>query len=882
MTTAFSPLSVTKPGEARNERPLSRRLIGRVLLTLVGGAVAIYAGATGTEKPSPDRRAGLAALLEKEGLYATPEDVHFFSLPETVLGAWVSSAHAVVVARKKDEPSDVYLVDAQVTSAGTLLGMGTAHNLSDTIGAEESNITLRGARVAYLSKSLVTGAKSTVTVVDFSGTADTAADMAGWPLAERLQQRVTNWQETGRASGMKTRKLALDTEGEVAIAFEGDLLRLDAASRHATFDFATGELAEGKGFATVESSELARPGNVVTWAVDRVRFEVGSDSMQAIKQYAFLGKEYIDRFREGVTNDTGAEGIAEDLGETALDAPKHVVVTDPELGWPPAKLETWVEPALPGEGEWNAKDDPAFYKQHPGLPPTFLTTFIRSDRSRKATRVYIAVWDPRQVELHMMAGTVEPKAATGNAGPGTIPRTPDVMKRVAAASNAGFQALHGEYGMMADGVVYLPPKPYAATVAVLSDGTTAFGTWPESPAIPPNVLSYRQNMTVMVQDEKFNPFNRTWWGGTVPGAEDKIHTVRTGICLTREKFVAYFYGADIGPDALSQAMIQTRCQYGIALDMNAGHSGMEFYNVAKEAELPALGRPITKYEGEGDVPDMPGYRFRAKALINGMGLMNFPRYIKREARDYFYMTLRHILPGPSLPRQVEGAADDEGTFQVKGLPQHGFPYAIATTRVRPDKANESGWFRVLAIDPRVVTPQGSAAASAAPAGGAADAKDPVFEIAAPEDKTGAGIFFSGRAFTVGKAEGADQLRLASGQAELASGAALACVHGESGFLFYAETESAGAVDLKAIDALLKAHGCVETVFFQKPLGLLLGDGTVLGGARPATVPSAKRIAFVRQPAPDGRRFFEDTPVVPRDVWYPLQQQRVRYFKKRDD
>jgi hypothetical protein len=51
---------------------------------------------------------------------------------------------------------------------------------------------------------------------------------------------------------------------------------------------------------------------------------------------------------------------------------------------------------------------------------------------------------------------------------------------VVGASNAGFQAQHGEFGMMADGVVYLPPKPYAATVAVLRDGTTAFGTWPET------------------------------------------------------------------------------------------------------------------------------------------------------------------------------------------------------------------------------------------------------------------------------------------------------------------------------------------------------------------------------------------------------------------
>ena len=39
-------------------------------------------------------------------------------------------------------------------------------------------------------------------------------------------------------------------------------------------------------------------------------------------------------------------------------------------------------------------------------------------------------------------------------------------------------------------------------------------------------------------------------------------------------------------------------------------------------------------------------------MIRGMPLMNFPRYIHREARDFFYLTLRHVLPGAN----VAGAA----------------------------------------------------------------------------------------------------------------------------------------------------------------------------------------------------------------------------------
>jgi hypothetical protein len=42
-------------------------------------------------------------------------------------------------------------------------------------------------------------------------------------------------------------------------------------------------------------------------------------------------------------------------------------------------------------------------------------------------------------------------------------------------------------------------------------------------------------------------------------------------------------------------------------------------------------------------------------------------------------------------------------------------------------------------------------------------------------------------------------------------------------------------------------------------------------------PRAVRLSRVE--AAGARRIFEDTKVVPFDVWYPLQQKRIRYFKK---
>ena len=231
-----------------------------------------------------------------------------------------------------------------------------------------------------------------------------------------------------------------------------------------------------------------------------------------------------------------------------------------------------------------------------------------------------------------------------------IPRVPEVMDHVVAAFNGGFQAQHGEYGMQANGIEYLPPKPYAATVVELRDGANGFGAWPASATVPEDVIGMRQNLTALVQNGKFNPWGRTWWGGAPPGWPDQIHTARSAICLTTEGFAGYFYSSSISAEDLAQAMLAARCSFGIHLDMNVGHAGFEFYDVAPEGQLAPMGRPLQgDWEAQGKVPDMAGYVFRARRMIRGMGHMLFPRYIQREARDFFYLTSRVDL-ARSAPR----------------------------------------------------------------------------------------------------------------------------------------------------------------------------------------------------------------------------------------
>ncbi len=843
-------------------------------------ALAAFAGSRGCAPgapPAAHATASLVAELGRAGLETTADDVAW--VDPRVRGTLTSILHpvrAVVRAHTPGEPADLYLVRARLSPEGVLLDVVGRHPLTRTPGADEGTPVLAGDLVAYTTGA--DGFTTGVHLLDLA--AEPRADVADLGRLGRAQNALTNLQECGQLSGIGRRAWSLDPSAtRVTLAFDADALRVEADAHAIRLPLRGSEALEGGSFVRAHASEKARPGSLVTWAVDRVRALswFGDDRMQTLKAFAFGLADRAKRLRGDVGADDTAHDIASDMGASALhDAPTY---TDPETGWPPPPMKPLLSPALPGEGEWVALDRESFLATNPGVPSPFVSSYVRTDRERKYVRAYVMLWDPRQVELHMMAGTIEPVGATGEAGPGLIPRTPEIMRRVVGALNGGFQAMHGEFGMMGDGVVYLPPKPFAATVAALRDGSTAFGSWPREADIPDDMLSFRQNLTALVLDERPNPYGRTWWGGTPPGWKDKTHTVRTGICLTRERFVGYFYGNDIDADTLAEAMVQARCSFGIHLDMNSGHSGLELYRVAPAAELPPLGRPLQgDWEAEGAVPGLDGWKFRARRLVRGMGLMNFPRYIHREARDFFYLTLRHVLPGPPVA-VAPGSDPTDGKWQTRGLPQHGFPFAVATTTVRADPAQPATRARVLAIDPHAVRVAGGD-------GAGDDAPTVAVLTGVARAATGEPAVWLGHgAFAIATEapEGATQLfaGLRDGARAGLAARAAAGIQDEGGALVYVEpVDAAAPIDAGALDGLLARLGCSSRVLLREALHPALGGTTTLGGEPAPPAPATRAtVRLVRGATPAGTRIFPDTPLAPPSVWLPLQSQRVRYFKK---
>ena len=767
-----------------------------------------------------------------------------------------------------DDRADLLIVEEWMMGARAA-GLHALHPLTQTSAVDETQPIRWGTRLAFLGSS--GSFVESVTVVDLAGAmADDDPDLS---FIESLQLAVGRWQETGSFAGWARSHRTFDRPVEhatISWAGNGELeCGIDREKLLLALHGAHGSTALLASVASLDVEETARPAGLVPWLVDRLRATswFGDVKMQWLKGAVFGALDGIGSLTARFERKSTVADAQEDLG---LPSEMPVSASAPHVsGWPPPPLTPVFETPLPGEGAWIALDNDPFVRTNPGLPAAFVTAWIRADEGREQNRIFVTAWDPRQVELHMEAGTSEPISATGAAGPGLIPRSPETMGRLVAGFNGGFQAIHGEFGMQAQHVLYLPPKPYAATVFELEDGSTAFGTWPAQAEIPPDVKSFRQNMTAIVENGVFNPWKRTWWGGTPPGWADNLHTTRSAICLTADGNVAYFWGHQATPTSIATAMTSLRCDFGIHLDMNPGLAGFEFYNVRPDGEFAPLARPIVReWEREGTFKDLPGWRYRSRRMIRSMQHMNFPLYVQRYGRDFFYLTLRSLLPGPVMPPSVAGPNHESAKWATPLAEQQPFPYAVVRSSVQDEYG---GTLEVHRIDPRSLELQPTPSTAtlltfsrgAVPNRGATQlllgAKRTV-SLVDREARADEPVLLSGRRATQ-----------PNGDETLAVG-----LVGAQGHLVVVD---AGKSLLKpaALGLWVRQVGVALGVtdwIWPGPttkirIGAFKGEG---GGAT----------SFRYAKPPSSQRYFPHTPVVGPQIWQPLQAQRVRYFRPKKE
>lgn len=799
----------------------------------------------------------------------------------------------------EEAPTDVFRAVVR-HAGGSVLGVRSVRNLTNSSSASEGSLGCAGRWVGF--ESTVGGQLDAVVALDTEGESKNVTE--GWSLRTKLQNKVTNWQDTGHFHGFGRHRFRLKERASV------EFLRWDRNALLVVVDGGRIVLRDGNvtdGLELVEAlADVKGAPGTISWVVDTVRKVswIGAGPIEWLEHRVFAVKDWSERswFRLfGDASQTDKE-VAEEMAlpEDPPRAKVELSVKEVKLGFPPAQLESVMNNAAKGEGEWRAVEGDPYLRSYPGAPTAFYQSFLRADPERPYTRVYMVVWDPRQIQLNIMTGTREPQSATGETGPGMAPREPQKLKRVVAGFNGGFQAEHGEFGMMSGGRVYLPPKPWAATVAVDRNGTALMGSWFPPPddkkvyeeswavaQIPPEIYEFRQNLTSVVENRRFNPWERWWWGAAPVNADEQTYIDRSGLCLTEEGFFVYFWGKSMGPEALGKAMSAARCARGMHLDMNSSHTGFEFYNVQEQPFATPLPEEPTEDEFEGRVPLAPELYLRARRAIRTMSTMRFPRYVGRDSRDFFYLTQRPILPGP--PLVTEAKLSDAGVFSSAGLPHDGFPFAFARTRLGD---GEQDLVVAVRIDPSrlVWTPADASSRNA----GSPDAGFQQGEGAAPlayfanlassDSPLALALFREPKAdrFEIVRAdalrEGGNAIGVLWGQRDQDSDTPprrLITIGGE-GFLVYLEAVGPKADPRKWLAALGAESALVlgETRLVFQDAG---GAKATLDGFE-ADVDHSVSLALLPDRTPFSRVLAPDNKPRPYWRWAKMQDTRVRYFK----
>lgn len=873
---AAAPPKESLLDRARSIWPRHRRVILAAFLLLV-----LFLGyRTMTEGASAGSlEASLAMAVERDGIRVDPASVLWLGDDEGLLG----TRSALFLAQEAEAPADVWYADVRPGRDGAVLDVSFVTNVTRSAGADDGSLLRLGDRVAFVSRA--SDRVEAVTVLDLRGEPEELT--ADWSRVQRWQGAISNLQETGRSVGFgRTRYQLVSPATAGTLGIEDDHFVLTIDEGRVVLDPAVSDPIEGAELVEVQPQIEGVPGRI-TWLVDTVRnlSFVGPAPIEWLENRVLNAVDLWNRTRYatfgGSSGETASEaaaglGAMADEGELSAETRALLDFAEAEVGFPPADMTPILTDGDPveGEGHWIPVLDDPFVNAYPGAPPAFAQSFIRPDPERPYAIVYVTLWDSRQVQLRIVSGTREPESATGERGTGTIPRDDYTLRHLVAAFDGGFQAMHGEFGMMEGGSVYLPPKPWAATVAVFDDGRVGMGSWPApdwrgryyderlaTRTIPEDMVDMRQNLTSMVEDGVWNPWERWWWGAAPTDAAEQTFTYRSGMCLRDDGFMAFFWGSSLGPDALGQAMIAAGCSRAMHLDMNSGHCGLELFRpyptTASPHDTPLL--PIERRldeasEFEDAFPHTHGeWRVRARRAVTTMA-MHFPRYLAHDPRDFFYLTLRPTLPGPALLDASEG----EGHFDTTGLPHAGWPYAFARTR------SDDAW--VVRIDPRRAVPEPLAEERHVRVLGG------LTGVAASGGSSLYAHHLSvGWEYVVGTPGEGDRV-LVSGARMPEDGAAAAIGADRDRFLVYAEGTPA------AVARALARAGVTDAIVLADDARLaLVGDA---GGAAPdgttAREPTGTLDFFAEEGA-SAEVIFPDTEPAPYSVWGYLQGQRVRYF-----
>ena len=245
--------------------------------------------------------------------------------------------------------------------------------------------------------------------------------------------------------------------------------------------------------------------------------------------------------------------------------------------------------ATPGDGAWIPVPSP----QDPGAPPALFKTLVHPDPKRSFAVVAVVAIDLTRVDMHAVPGFGEPASAAMERSRRTGLIPPEHHNDLLAAFNGGFQAVHGRWGMMVDGVTLLAARPIGCTVARYKDGAMRVAVWKRLADTEAEMSYFRQTPPCLVEDGQINPATQaetnTGWGATVDG--DTIIR-RSGFGLDASGKIAFYVMGDaLSAGTLARALHIAGAHDAAQLDVNFAYPRFFFFD-GNQAAPPKITKPL--------------------------------------------------------------------------------------------------------------------------------------------------------------------------------------------------------------------------------------------------------------------------------------------------
>ncbi len=292
---------------------------------------------------------------------------------------------------------------------------------------------------------------------------------------------------------------------------------------------------------------------------------------------------------------TGIHDVPGVAGAPTTTSRQPTATTLPPHLTKPSPVPLVVQPAAPGEGQWQ----PTGPLVH-GLPGMYVSQFRADDVY--TSQITSAVWvDPKLLRLRLVPGAQEPG--------GDWPMPHDIegaqLETIAAAFNGGFRFQDARGGFYLDGRTAVPLVDGAASVVIHTDGRIEIGAWNRDVRMSADVEGVLQNLTLMVDggklDERISHNDTSFWGSTLGGS---IAVARSGIGITADGALVYVAGPSLTAKSLAESLQRAGAVRAMTLDINPEWVTFLFYQhpdpknaqVVKGAKLyPEIQRSEDRY-----------------------------------------------------------------------------------------------------------------------------------------------------------------------------------------------------------------------------------------------------------------------------------------------